>query len=76
MIRLGLIGSGYWARAVHGASAAQHPGVNLVGVWGRNSEKAHEAADELGARAYTDLDQLIDDVDALTFAVPPDVRRR
>jgi predicted dehydrogenase len=74
MIRLGLIGSGYWARTVHGASAAQHPGVNLVGVWGRNSEKAHEAADELGTRAYTNLDQLIDDVDALTFAVPPDVQ--
>jgi predicted dehydrogenase len=74
MTRLGLIGSGYWARTVHGASAKQHPGVELVGVWGRDRTKTEAAAEELATRPYPDLDRLISDVDALTFAVPPDVQ--
>jgi predicted dehydrogenase len=74
MIRLGVIGSGDWARTVHGASAAQHPGVELVGVWGRDRAKTTETASELGTRPYPDLDRLFGDVDALTFAVPPDVQ--
>jgi predicted dehydrogenase len=73
-MRVGLIGSGYWAKTVHGASAAQAPGVELVGVWGRDQARTQAAATELGARAYADLDALIGDVEALTFAVPPDVQ--
>jgi predicted dehydrogenase len=72
--RVGLIGSGYWARTVHGASARQHPAVELVGVWGRDRARTDAAAAELNTRAYPDLDRLIADVDALTFAVPPDVQ--
>jgi predicted dehydrogenase len=74
MMKLGVIGSGYWARTVHGTSAAQHPGIELVGVWGRDASKARAAAAELSTRPYSDLDQLIGDVDALTFAVPPGVQ--
>jgi len=74
MIRLGVIGSGYWARTVHGASAAQHPGVELVGVWGRDPSRTSATAAELQTQGYADLDRLIADVDALTFAVPPDVQ--
>ena len=74
MLRVGLIGSGYWARSVHGRSAAQHARVDLVGVWGRDASRTAEAGAELQTRAYADLDELIADVDALTFAVPPDVQ--
>jgi predicted dehydrogenase len=73
-MRVGLIGSGYWAKTVHGASAARHPKVDLVGVWGRDRGRTETTAAELGTRAYHDLDGLIGDVDALTFAVPPDVQ--
>jgi len=73
-MRLGLIGSGYWARTIHGRSAAQHPQVELVGVWGRDAAKTAAAADELGTRAYPSTAALIADTDALTFAVPPDVQ--
>ena len=73
-MRVGLIGSGYWARVVHGRSTAQHDGIDFVGVWGRDGSRTAEAAAELQTRAYADLDQLIADVDALTFAVPPDVQ--
>lgn len=73
-MRVGVIGSGYWARTVHGASAAKHPNVELVGVWGRDRGRTEATAGELNTRAYNDLDRLIGDVDALTFAVPPDVQ--
>jgi len=69
-----MIGTGYWARVVHGASAAGHPQVDFVGVWGRNHAAAQATATELGTRAFDDIDTLIDAVDALTFAVPPDVQ--
>jgi predicted dehydrogenase len=73
-IRFGLIGTGYWATTVHGASVRRHPGVDFVGVWGRDARKTSDAARELGTRPYADVDALLADVDALTFAVPPEVQ--
>jgi predicted dehydrogenase len=59
---------------VHAASAARQPGFEFVGVWGRNAERAAALADEFHIRAFTDVEELIDNVEALTFAVPPDVQ--
>jgi predicted dehydrogenase len=73
-MRVGLIGTGHWARVVHGVSCARHPNVELIGVWGRNPTASSAVATELGTRAYPDVDALIGDVDALTFAVPPDIQ--
>src|SRR6185369_10319840 len=69
-MRFGLLGTGYWAREVHAAALASHPGVDFVGVWGRDPAKA--AA--LGVRAYGDIDALLGDVDAVAIALPPDVQ--
>jgi predicted dehydrogenase len=73
-MRVGMIGTGYWARVVHGASASQHPNVEFVGVWGRDTAATQAVATQLCTRPYSDIDALVDDVDALTFAVPPDVQ--
>ncbi|MCA1648335.1 MAG: Gfo/Idh/MocA family oxidoreductase [Chloroflexi bacterium] len=73
-LRFGLIGTGFWARTVHAAGVQHHPDAELVGVWGRDPHKAAELAGELGTRAYAEVDALFADVDALTFAVPPDVQ--
>jgi predicted dehydrogenase len=73
-LRMGVVGTGYWARVVHAAGVAAHPDVDLVGVWGRDLEKATALADEHGAQAYADFDALLADVDLLTFAVPPQVQ--
>jgi predicted dehydrogenase len=72
--RVGLIGTGYWARVIHGVSVVNHPRADLVGVWGRDAQKTKHAADELGTRAFSDVEDLLGEVDALTFAVPPDVQ--
>jgi predicted dehydrogenase len=71
---MGLIGTGHWARTVHGPSVASHPNAELVGVWGRGAERTTAAATELGVMAFSDLDDLFAAVDGLTFAVPPDVQ--
>jgi predicted dehydrogenase len=73
-MRFGVVGTGYWARQTHATALAAHPDAELAGVWGRSSERATEMAGTFGGRAYEDVDKLFDDVDAVAFAVPPDVQ--
>jgi predicted dehydrogenase len=73
-MRVGLIGSGYWARTVHGRGVERNPRADLIGVWGRDASRTAEAAADLGTQAFNDLDRLLEGAEALTFAVPPDVQ--
>jgi predicted dehydrogenase len=57
-LRFGLVGTGYWAREVHATGLAAHPDVELVGMWGRDS----------------DYEARFAEVDAVAFAVPPQVQ--
>ncbi|MFC5381330.1 Gfo/Idh/MocA family protein [Aquipuribacter nitratireducens] len=75
-MRVGLVGTGYWAAEVH-APAVVAAGHELTAVWGRDAGRAEALASrhEAGAFAGEDrLDPFLDGVDALTFAVPPDVQ--
>src|SRR5437763_2258401 len=74
MLRFGLLGTGYWAGQTHAAALHRHPDATFVGVWGRDPAKAHAVADRYGVDAYTDVDALIGDVDAVAVALPPDVQ--
>jgi predicted dehydrogenase len=73
-MRFGVLGTGFWARAVHGAALAAHPSAELVGMWGRDLAKAKAAGAELDVPGYDDLEALLDQVDAVTIALPPDVQ--
>src|SRR5215218_1327595 len=73
-MRFGLVGTGFWATTVHGPGLLGTPGAELVGVWGRDPEKTDHAAGRLGIEAYRDPSALFAEVDAVTFAVPPDVQ--
>jgi predicted dehydrogenase len=73
-MRFGLIGTGYWARVTHGPAILAHPHAELAGVWGRDPAKTRTLAAELGVRAYADAGQLLDDVEAVAMAVPPDTQ--
>jgi predicted dehydrogenase len=73
-MRFGVVGTGYWARETHAAALAAHPDADLVGVWGRSFARATELAEAFGARPYERFDDMFADVDAVAFAVPPDVQ--
>jgi predicted dehydrogenase len=74
MLRFGLIGTGYWADVAHAAGIGAHAEAELAGVWGRDPAKAAVLAERHGARAFADVDELFDAVDAVAFSVPPDVQ--
>jgi predicted dehydrogenase len=73
-MRFAVVGTGYWARQTHAAALAAHPDADLVGVWGRSFTRAAELADAVGAQPYEHVDDMFADVDAVAFAVPPDVQ--
>jgi predicted dehydrogenase len=73
-VRFGLVGTGPWAGMAHGPGLLAAEGVELVGVWGRSPERARSLAIALGVSAYDDFEALLADVDAVAFAVPPDVQ--
>ncbi|HEU5419823.1 MAG TPA: Gfo/Idh/MocA family oxidoreductase [Streptosporangiaceae bacterium] len=73
-LRFGLVGTGHWARITHAPALAATPGVELTAVWGRNPEAAAALAAQHGATVHHDIGALLDDVDAVAFAVPPDVQ--
>jgi predicted dehydrogenase len=73
-MRFGLFGTGPWAHLAHAPALAGHPGVEFVGVWGRNPDKSAELAGRFGTKPYADAGALIADVDAVAIALPPDVQ--
>jgi predicted dehydrogenase len=73
-MRIGLLGTGYWAATTLAVALAAHREIVFAGVWGRDPAKAASLAARHGVRAYGDLDALLDDVDAVAVALPPDVQ--
>jgi predicted dehydrogenase len=73
-MRFGVLGTGFWAREIHAASLAEHEDAELVGVWGRDLAKAKALGAEFEAAGYDDLDELLAEVDAVSFSLPPAVQ--
>lgn len=73
-MRFGLVGTGPWAQLTHGPGLKAADGVELVGVWGRDDAKTSALATDLEVTAYSDYGELLADVDAVAFAVPPKVQ--
>jgi predicted dehydrogenase len=73
-LRFGLLGTGHWAAETQAAGLAGHPDAEFVGVWGRDPAKAGALADRYGVRAFVEVDELIDTVDAVAVALPPHVQ--
>src|SRR5664279_106574 len=74
-LRVGVVGTGYWASWCHGAVLADRDDIELVGFWGRDLDRAQRAAAAAGnGIGYNDLKQLLDQVEAVSFAVSPEVQ--
>jgi predicted dehydrogenase len=73
-LRFGLAGTGYWASIVHAPALASTEGIELAAVWGRNPDAAAALAASHATSGFADFDAFLAEVDAVAFAVPPDVQ--
>ena len=73
-LRVGVAGAGPWSSLFHAPMLASHPATTLAAVWARRLPAAEEVAGPYGAVAHDAFDRFLDDVDAVAFAVPPDVQ--
>ncbi|KAB1139362.1 Gfo/Idh/MocA family oxidoreductase [Streptomyces luteolifulvus] len=73
-MRIGLLGTGPWARMVHAPALSLHKELDFAGVWGRRADAAKELAEQHGTRAYDDVDALLGEVDVVAVALPPAVQ--
>ena len=73
-LRFGLAGTGHWARITHAPALASTDGIDFAAVWGRNAGAARDLAGRYHATPYHDVSEFIANVDAVAFAVPPDVQ--
>ena len=70
-LRVGLVGTGPWAKIASGPGLRAASRVEPVGVWGRDPGRTAEVADLIGLSAYPDYDALLADVDAVALTVAP-----
>ena len=68
-LRLGVVGVGHLGRH-HARLLSDLPGATLVAVVDLQIDRARAAAAAAGARVETDLNAIVDAVDAVTIAVP------
>jgi predicted dehydrogenase len=73
-LRFGLVGTGHWAQIAHAPALASTQGIELAAVWGRHPGATAELAASYHATAHEDLGAFLAGIDAIAFAVPPDVQ--
>jgi predicted dehydrogenase len=66
---VGVIGTGRMGR-LHARVYSQMPQVRLAGVYDTNPDAAREAAEQYDTRPFTDLNELLGSVSAVTIATP------
>ncbi|MGE3165276.1 MAG: Gfo/Idh/MocA family oxidoreductase [Planctomycetota bacterium] len=69
MIRVGVVGVGHLGKE-HARIYAGLEGATLVGVFDADGARAREVADRHSCKAYTTPEALLDEVDAVSIAVP------
>lgn len=69
MVRVGLVGAGWWSREVH-APAFHGAGARIQGVYAPGSLRARSLAEAYWAKVYEDYEVFLRDVDAVAIATP------
>jgi predicted dehydrogenase len=73
MLRVGLVGTSWWADAMYLPALADHPRGAITAICGRDPERTLDAADRWGIEhAFTDWTELLDSglIDAVLVASP------
>jgi predicted dehydrogenase len=75
-IRVGMIGTSWWADGMHLPSLTSHPQAEVVAIAGRGREAAEAMASKYHiAQVYNDFRQMIDQagLDAIVISIPDDL---
>jgi predicted dehydrogenase len=70
-ITIGLAGAGHRATDVYAPALASCLGTQFAGIWAPRVQAVGPLAEKYGVTAYDRFDQLLDQCDAVAFAVPP-----
>ena len=70
-VTIGLAGAGRRAADVHAPALASCPGARFAGIWAPRAQAASALADKHAVAAYESFDEMLDQCDAVAFAVPP-----
>jgi len=68
-VRVGVIGVGYLGK-IHAKIYQRMDGVDLIGVVDTHEAAAKQVAKECGCEAWTNIDDIIDKIDAVSIVVP------
>lgn len=74
-VRVGMIGTSWWADAMHLPAVANHPYASTTAICGRNRENAQTMADTWDIpHVFTDYNQMLEsgEVDAVIISTPND----
>jgi predicted dehydrogenase len=69
LIKTGVIGVGHLGR-FHTKMYGELENAELIGVFDKDTDRAHKIASEFGTKAYASLDDLLRQTDAVSIAVP------
>jgi predicted dehydrogenase len=73
-VRVGLVGAGQWAAAMHAPLHAAGAETQLAGVWSASGNTAEQLAARYGVPAFGSYEELLASCEAVDFAVPPAVQ--
>lgn len=73
-MKIAMCGTATWAQNVHLKGLAANPDLELVGVYGRNAARTGEVAEAFGIAAFGDYGEMLQAVEAVSFAVPPEAQ--
>ena len=76
VVRVGIVGTGWWAEAMYLPSLGSHPSARITAICGRNAGRAEELARLAGgARVFADYRDLVasGEAEAVVVATPDDL---
>lgn len=73
-MRVGIVGSGFWAEHTHCESLSGQPGIEFTGIWARNEAEASRLGNRYGLTVFSSYEELLNDSDIIDFAVPPETQ--
>ena len=71
---VGVCGTGYWAEMVHLPTLLSTEDVVLGGLFRRSVSRGRELSERFQTAYFPDFDELLENKDAISFVVPPDVQ--